>query len=97
MATRFQSNGRGYITCDTNLLKIALSLWHNAFNSDLCSIHRVIRDYAKFWFVFKSLQNLHYGKLCRFVPKGGWSRFSRNVHFIIVHHMQCIVFADSAG
>ena len=31
MAARFQSNGRGYITCDTNLLKIALILWHNAF------------------------------------------------------------------
>ena len=27
----------------------------------------------------------------------GWSRFSRNVHFIIAHHRQCIVFADSAG
>ena len=31
MAARFQSNGRGYITCDTNSLKIALISWHNAF------------------------------------------------------------------
>ena len=32
-----------------------------------------------------------------FFNKGGWSRFSRNAHLIIAHHMQCIVFADSAG
>ena len=29
--------------------------------------------------------------------RGGWSRFSRNVRLIIAHHIQCIVFADSAG
>ena len=29
--------------------------------------------------------------------RGGWSRFSRNVHLIFAHHMQCIVSADSVG
>ena len=30
--------------------------------------------------------------------RGGWSRFLRNGHLIIVdHNMQCIIFADSAG
>ena len=30
LGARFQSNGCGSITCDTNLLKIALISWHNA-------------------------------------------------------------------
>ena len=25
------------------------------------------------------------------MPRGDWSQFSQNVHFIIAHHMQCIV------
>lgn len=29
--------------------------------------------------------------------RGGWSQYPQNVHFIIVHHMHCIVSADSAG
>ena len=47
MAARFQSNGRGYITCDTNLLKIALISWHNAFKQAqtvLAKVHKVIAD-----------------------------------------------------
>ena len=29
--------------------------------------------------------------------RGDWSRFLWNAHLIITHHMQCMVFADSAG
>ena len=47
----------------------------------------------KFW----QLRNHQIYSPPNYPCRGGWSRFSRNAHLIIVHHMQCIVFADSAG